>query len=62
MLMQRHRWNWTAIRRRFTLLTGRWLPISADGIELRRIAAIPVTRYRWRGTAIPSPCPAAENA
>ena len=39
----------------FTTLTGRWLPITADGIELRRIAAIPVTRYRYRGTKIPGP-------
>jgi hypothetical protein len=25
------------------------------GIELRRIAAIPVTRYRYRGSQIPDP-------
>ena len=34
---------------------GRWLPITADGIELRSIAAIPVTRYRYRGNTIPNP-------
>ncbi|MBB5871932.1 RNA-directed DNA polymerase [Allocatelliglobosispora scoriae] len=62
MLMLRHRWNWTAFRRRHTTPTGRWLPISADGIEYRRIAAIPVTRYRWRSTTIPSPWPAPANA
>src|SRR5205085_5823765 len=55
MLMRRHHWNWTAIRRRFTTPTGRWLPIDADGIEYRPIAAIPVTRYRWRSATIPSP-------
>jgi RNA-directed DNA polymerase len=62
MLMRRHHWNWTAIRRRFTTPTGRWLPINADGIEYRPIAAIPVTRYRWRGTTIPNPWPATTNA
>jgi RNA-directed DNA polymerase len=62
MLMLRHRWNWTAFRRRFTTPTGRWLPISADGIEYQRIAAIPVTRYRWRSTTIPSPWPAPDSA
>jgi RNA-directed DNA polymerase len=62
MLMRRHHWNWTAIRRRFTTSTGRWLPITADGIEYRPIAAIPVTRYRWRGTTIPNPWPATANA
>lgn len=62
MLMLRHHWNWTAVRRRFTTPTGRWLPISADGIEYQRIAAIPVTRYRWRSTTIPSPWPTTDNA
>ncbi len=61
MLMRRHHWNWTAIRRRFTTPTGRWLPINADGIEYRPIAAIPMTRYRWRGTTIPNPWPATAN-
>ena len=31
------------------------LPIAADGIELRKISAIPVTRYRYRGSNIPNP-------
>jgi RNA-directed DNA polymerase len=57
MLMARHRWNWTAVRRRFTTPTGRWTPIHADGIEYQPIAAIHVTRYRWRGTTIPHPWP-----
>ena len=55
MLMERHRWRWKDVRRRFTAPTGRWLPITAGEIELRPIAAIPVTRYRYRGTKIPSP-------
>ena len=62
MLMRRHRWNWTAIRKRFTTPTGACLPVTADGIEHRPIAAIPVTRYRWRGTTIPNPWPATDNA
>jgi RNA-directed DNA polymerase len=55
MLITRHRWRWKDVRRRFTTATGRWLPISAGEIELRPIAAIRVTRYRWRGTKIPNP-------
>jgi RNA-directed DNA polymerase len=58
MLMARHRWNWTAVRRQFTTPTGRWTPIHTDGIEYRPIAATPVTRYHWRGTTIPHPWPA----
>jgi RNA-directed DNA polymerase len=54
MLQVRHHWNWKDVRRRFTTLLGRWLPITAGEIELRRIAAIPVTRYRWRGSKIPN--------
>ena len=55
MLRERHHWRWKDLRRRFTTPTGRWLPIAADGTELRRIAAIPVTRYRYRGSKIPGP-------
>jgi RNA-directed DNA polymerase len=55
MLTERHRWRWKDVRRRFTTPTGRWLPITAGEIELRPIAAIPVTRYRYRGSQIPSP-------
>ena len=62
MLMRRHHWNWTDVRRRYTTATGRWLPISAGEIELRRIDTIPVTRYRWRGTKIPTPWPSAADA
>jgi RNA-directed DNA polymerase len=54
MLRERHHWRWKDVRRHFTTPTGRWLPITAGETELRRIAAIPVTRYRYRYT-IPSP-------
>jgi RNA-directed DNA polymerase len=55
MLTVRHHWKWKDVRRQFIDPTGRWLPITADGIELRSIAAIPVTRYRYRGNTIPNP-------
>ena len=55
MLMERHRWRWKDVRRRYTTPSGRWLPVTAGQTELRRIAAIPVTRYRFRGSQIPSP-------
>ena len=55
MLKTRHRWTWKDVRRHFTTPAGRWLPITAGEVEMRRIAAIPVTRYRYRGTKIPSP-------
>ncbi|MER7541246.1 group II intron reverse transcriptase/maturase [Streptomyces sp. NPDC097704] len=55
LLQERHHWNWSDVRRRLTTPTGRWRPISAGEIELRKISAIPVTRYRYRGNTIPSP-------
>lgn len=55
MLMARHRWRWKDVRRRFTGPSGRWLPVTAGNAELRHIAAIPVTRYRYRGSQIPNP-------
>jgi RNA-directed DNA polymerase len=55
MLIVRHRWRWKDVRKRFTTPTGAWLPITAGETELRRIAAIPVTRYRYRGSKIPNP-------
>jgi RNA-directed DNA polymerase len=55
MLQVRHHWRWKDVRQQFTTLSGRWLPVTAGEIELRRIAAIPVTRYRYRGTKIPGP-------
>jgi len=62
MLMRRHRWNWKDVRRSMVTATGRWRPISAGEIELRPIAAIPITRYRWRGAQIPTPWPVITNA
>ena len=58
MLRERHRWKWRDVRAKFTTHTGRWLPITAGTTELRKIAAIPVTRYRWRANTIPTPWPA----
>ena len=54
-LMTLHRWTWKTLRREFTDPTGRWMPLSADGKTLFDIAAVPVTRYRWRGYSIPTP-------
>jgi len=50
-----HRWNWKDVRRAFTTPHGRWKPIAADGIELFNLETVPVTRYRYRGSKIPSP-------
>jgi RNA-directed DNA polymerase len=58
MLMKRHRMTWTALRRRFKGHDG-WRPIVIDGIEMFNISSVTVTRYRWRGTKIPTPWPAA---
>jgi RNA-directed DNA polymerase len=54
-LKTRHRWRWTALRRHLTDHTGRWKPISADGIELFNLEKVGITRYRYRGAAIPNP-------
>jgi RNA-directed DNA polymerase len=50
-----HRWRWKDVRRAFTTPEGRWKPVTADGIELFNLEAVPVTRYRYRGSKIPSP-------
>ncbi len=50
-----HRWRWKDVRRAFTTPQGRWMPITADGIELLDLQTVPVTRYRYRGGTIPSP-------
>ena len=55
MLMTRHRWRWKDVRRQYTTASGRWLPVTAGEIEMRPIAAVPVTRYRYRGSKIPGP-------
>jgi len=52
--MHRHRLSWTALRRRFKGPNG-WRSIVLDGVELFNISSVTVTRYRWRGTKIPSP-------
>jgi RNA-directed DNA polymerase len=54
-LRQRHHWKWADVRRWLAGPTGNWRPIAAGSTELRPIAAIPVTRYRYRGSQIPSP-------
>ncbi len=43
------------VRRRFAGPTGAWRPMAADGIEMFNLAAVPVTRYRYRGNTIPNP-------
>jgi len=53
--MKLRRWTWKDVRRQFTLPSGRWLPLSVDGIELFNIASTPVRRYRYRGDRIPNP-------
>ena len=55
MLTERHHWRWKDVRRWLVTPTGNWRPITAGGTELRPIAAIPVTRYRYRGSQIPGP-------
>ncbi len=55
MMRTRHRWKWKDVRRWFADPTGRWHPISADGIELFNPKTIPITRYRYRGNQIPTP-------
>lgn len=55
MLQVRHHWGWKDVRARFTTPSGRWLPISKGDTELRPIAEIRVTRYRYRGNKIPNP-------
>jgi RNA-directed DNA polymerase len=54
-LKTRHRWRWTAVRRHLTDHTGRWRPISANGTVLFDLEKVGITRYRYRGAAIPNP-------
>ena len=61
-LKTRHRWRWTALRRYLTDHNGRWRPISADGITLYDIEKTGITRYRYRGAAIPNPYTRQETA
>jgi len=55
MMRTRHRWKWKDARRWLTTPTGRWKPITADGIELFNPASVPIIRYRYRGNKIPTP-------
>jgi RNA-directed DNA polymerase len=55
MMRQRHRWRWKDVRRWLVTPSGQWRPITAGEVEMRRVAAIPVTRYRYRGAKIPTP-------
>jgi RNA-directed DNA polymerase len=52
-LRRKHRRaNWKTLRRRY--LSQRWWP-EHDGMALFDCRAVPVTRYRYRGSAIPTP-------
>ena len=53
--MRLHHWRWTDVRRHLTGPGGRWRRPSADGIELYNLGAVPITRYIYRGSKIPSP-------
>lgn len=55
MLTERHHWRWKDVRRWLVGPAGAWRPVTAGRTELRPIAAIPVTRYRYRGSQVPSP-------
>jgi len=55
MLRQRYRWRWKDVRRWLVTASGRWRPIHADGIELARMDAVTVSRYRYRASNIPNP-------
>jgi len=53
-VMRRNRMTWRAIQRWLRTPQG-WQPIAFDGVELFKIAKVPVTRYRYRGSKIPNP-------
>ena len=55
LMRTRHRWKWKDVRGWLTDPHGRWKPITANGIEMFNPAAVPVTRYRYRGNKIPNP-------
>lgn len=55
-VMRRHHLTWTALRRQLRGPDG-WRPVVLGGITLFNIAKVPVTRYRRRGSRIPSPWP-----
>jgi RNA-directed DNA polymerase len=49
-----HRWRWKDVRKAYAAPDGRWKPITAGEIALFNMATVPVTRYRYRGSTIPS--------
>jgi hypothetical protein len=53
-VMQRHHLTWKALSRRLRGPRG-WRLIVLEGIELFNLGSVSVTRYRFRGTHIPSP-------
>jgi RNA-directed DNA polymerase len=53
-VMKRQRMTWSEIRRRLRGPNG-WRTIVLEGVALFNIASIPVTRYRWRASNIPTP-------
>lgn len=55
-VMHRQRMRWRAVQRWLRGPTG-WRPIVLDGAQLFDIASVRVTRYRFRGTNIPTPWP-----
>jgi RNA-directed DNA polymerase len=55
-VMHRQRMRWRAVQRWLRGPTG-WRPIVLDEIELFNIASTRITRYRLRGSKIPSPWP-----
>jgi RNA-directed DNA polymerase len=57
-LMHRNRMSWKTLQRQFRGPNG-WRPVTAGGIALFNISSVKVTRYRRRGSKIPSPWPAA---
>jgi RNA-directed DNA polymerase len=61
MLRSRHRWSWGQTRRNLVTPNGQW-QIAAEGVEFFRIESVPVSRYAYRGTKIPTPWPLANPA
>lgn len=56
-VMYRYRMTWLALRRRLKGPNG-WRTLVLDEVALFNIASVTVSRYRWRGSKIPSPWPA----
>jgi RNA-directed DNA polymerase len=62
LVMARRRWTWSQVKRWLKRPDGSWSKPHADGIYLRPIASVPVTRYRYRGQKIPNPYLPTANA